>query len=574
MVIPSAFLCIGALGVFASHSAPAQSKDHESALEETGDATHAGSGAPQGQGRVAAFARDSWTLGRATAGCLANRSLVLPFFWGPIFRPVPHVRASQPLGHLRFTPQETDAFVRAAHQTPNGVATFWAGPFPMVYAATNQARRELVRESHVGVVDQASAQYLDGMTGGNQVMATFPAFRVIDSATNKSPIYKAQRRFLLARFHGGAKQRLPEIAETAAAFLRQYAEERGQLPRPLRELVTGLVLHTSSHLLGLTKVTLDGPYFGRLEFRHAIGRVARYGISERADPAYEATLHDLFLETFASNFEPISGSTAETSLIRNLFDSMDQPFPRTFEEFTRYPGPVRHAIAMNFASTGLGGMVHSTANTLDWAIARLLAEPSQMDRLAQLMAEHQELDLTGEGVFDQDGPLFPLAEWVLHNVFLYPPFSHQFFLNKQPFTATLADGSKLEVPSMSFTVVNYAECNRSEERMASADTFSEALRCPRTVENFIMDPRVASFGGSKVSKDNPKSRLCPGAKTSLYEQMIILGILLRDYSLQLTDPKGLSCAADPKEHPLCSRVNQGQVVLARRQPGPVDVSLR
>ena len=489
MVIPSAFLCIGALGVFASHSAPAQSKDHESALEETGDATHAGSGAPQGQGRVAAFARDSWTLGRATAGCLANRSLVLPFFWGPIFRPVPHVRASQPLGHLRFNPQETDAFV-------------------------------------------------------------------------------------LARFHGGAKQRLPEIAETAAAFLRQYAEERGQLPRPLRELVTGLVLHTSSHLLGLTKVTLDGPYFGRLEFRHAIGRVARYGISERADPAYEATLHDLFLETFASNFEPISGSTAETSLIRNLFDSMDQPFPRTFEEFTRYPGPVRHAIAMNFASTGLGGMVHSTANTLDWAIARLLAEPSQMDRLAQLMAEHQELDLTGEGVFDQDGPLFPLAEWVLHNVFLYPPFSHQFFLNKQPFTATLADGSKLEVPSMSFTVVNYAECNRSEERMASADTFSEALRCPRTVENFIMDPRVASFGGSKVSKDNPKSRLCPGAKTSLYEQMIILGILLRDYSLQLTDPKGLSCAADPKEHPLCSRVNQGQVVLARRQPGPVDVSLR
>ena len=569
MVIPPAFLCIGALGMLASHSVLAQCKDPGFVLEETGEVTHVGSSAPHGQGRVAALARDSWTLGRTTAGCLSNRSLVLPFFWGPIFRTVPHVRASQPLGHLCFTPKETDTFVRAAHQTPNGLATYWAGPFPMLYTASNQARRELVRESHVGVVNQASAEYLDGLTGGNQVLATFPAFRALDSAT-----YKAQRRFLLARFHGGAKHRLPEIAETAGAFLRQYAEERGQFPRPLRELVTGLVLHTSSHLLGLTQVTLDGPYFERPEFRHAIGRVARYGISERADPAFESTLHDLFMETFASNFEPISGETAKTSLIRNLFDSMDQPFPRTFEEFTRYPGPVRHAIAMNFASTGLGGMVHSTANTLDWAIARLLAEPSQMDRLAQLMAEHQRLDLTGEGVFDKDGPLFPLAEWVLHNVFLYPPFSHQFFLNQQSFTATLADGSKVEVPSMSFTVVNYAECNRSEERMASADTFSEALLCPGTVGKFIMDPRVASFGGSKISKDNPNSRLCPGAKTSLYEQMIMLGILLRDYSLQMTDSKELSCAADPKEHPLCSRVNRGQVVLARRQQGSLDVPMR
>jgi hypothetical protein len=39
--------------------------------------------------------------------------------------------------------------------------------------------------------------------------------------------------------------------------------------------------------------------------------------------------------------------------------------------------------------------------------------------------------------------------------------------------------------------------------------------------------------------------------------MIMLGILLRDYSLELADPKELSCAVDPQEHPLYTRVNRG-----------------
>src|SRR5437868_13443219 len=102
---------------------------------------------------------------------------------------------------------------------------------------------------------------------------------------------------------------------------------------------------------------------------------------------------------------------------------------------------------------------------------------------------------------------------------------------------------------MSFIVTNYIQCNRSEKKLFSADTFSESLNEKSTIGRFVTDEKVASFGGSKTSKENAKSRLCPGAKTSLYEQMIMLAILLRDYSLELIDANEISCDVDENMFP-------------------------
>jgi len=286
-------------------------------------------------------------------------------------------------------------------------------------------------------------------------------------------------------------------------------------------------LHTSSHLLGLTQVTLDQLYFEQPAYRDAIDRVAKYGISERADHALETVLYQLFLQVLQRNFEQIRDETPETNLIRNIFSSMNVEFPQEFYDFYKLANDIQLSIAMNFAATGLGAMVHSTANTLDWAVARLLNNQHKMDELVQLMATHKHLALTEEGIFDKTGPLFPLGEWVLHNVFLYPPFSHEFFHNKKAFVATLPDASTIDVPSMSFIVVNYVQCNRSNEQMTSDKTFSESLAEKSTTGRFIMNEQVASFGGSKISKDNPKSRICPD------------------------------------KHPLCSRVNSGNVILMK-----------
>ena len=45
--------------------------------------------------------------------------------------------------------------------------------------------------------------------------------------------------------------------------------------------------------------------------------------------------------------------------------------------------------------------------------------------------------------------------------------------------------------------------------------------------------------------------------------MIIIAILLRDYSLQLTEAKEISCDVDRSKHPLCVRANRGDVVLTK-----------
>lgn len=508
----------------------------------------------------------------ATLENLSTSSSAMTYFFCAISQSIPHVRSIHPLGHLIFSEKMAKKLIDVAQngsadKTSHGVATFWAGPsFPVFYLASNDAKHAFVRESHIGVIDGPSWDYIKTLSGGNNVMSTFPAFRPVDSKT-----YRAQRAFLLQRFHGGAKQRLPKIAEVTTTFLDQYCKTNSG-PVSLREFITLLVLHTSSHLLGLSQTTLDKLYCEHEKFREAIGRVAKYGVSEQADPVLEEVLYQFFLCTFQSNFEQISEEGPETNLIRNIFASINVEFPKKFSDFHQLTKETRHTIAMNFASTGLGAMVHSTANSLDWAIARLLKEKNKLDEFVQLMVQHKGLDLTEEGIFDKEkGPLFPLCTWVLHNVFLYPTFSHEFFLNHKSSNVTLADKSTLSVPSKSFILVNYAECNRSDTKMTMAETFPDALAKQDTTGRFIMDKRVASFGGSKISRDNPWTRICPGAKTSLLEQMIMIAIIIRDYSLQLTGHKEISCAVDPKAHPLCSRVNTGNIILTPKLSADANI---
>jgi len=507
------------------------------------------------------FAYTAKNLAYAVTQCLSNPSLIVPFFWGPIHSQIPHVRAYNPLGHLDFTYQNSQDLTTAALNTTNGIATLWAGPFPIHYVTSNAARHALVRESHMGVINETSSEFLHWMTGGNSVMASFPDFQPINSIP-----YKIQRDFLLKRFHGGAKQRLPDIEKSTTQFLQDFYQNQEQQPLPLRDFINALILNNSANLLGLKKYTLDKIYLERESYRVAIDRVAKYGISEKADPALEEDLYQVFLRVLETNFSQISSDSAENNLIRNIFTSLEIDFPTTFEDFHKLPKDLRYKIAMTFSSTGLGAMVHSTATTLDWAVARLLQDPKKKTELVQLMAQYKTIDLTEDGVFDKSGPLFPLCEWVLHNVFLYPTFSHEFFYNQTAYSAALEDGSTIEVPGNSIVVVNYVQCNRSESELAAFETFSKTLEDSATTGRFIMDKRVASFGGSKTSKENEKSRICPGAKTSLYEQMIILAILLRDYSLELIDSQDLSCDVDPAMHPLCVRANSGTVVLSKINP--------
>jgi cytochrome P450 len=216
-------------------------------------------------------------------------------------------------------------------------------------------------------------------------------------------------------------------------------------------------------------------------------------------------------------------------------------------------------------ATGVGALAHSTANTLDWAVATLLKNPKKLEELQQLMVKYKDLDLTDEGLFDKDnGPLFPIAAWILRNVFLYPPFTHEFFLNSRPFPTELPDGTEVTVPRMSLILVNYQSCNRTEKEMATEESFCQSLAPKDTIGKFVMSKWNASFGGSEVSRKNTHSRKCPGAKLSLHEQMVMVATLLRDYDIKVDPSQDILCDSDPDMFPICSRVNVGRILLKKK----------
>lgn len=498
-------------------------------------------------------------------GSIACNPLLRKAFFtrSAFFSGFPHIRAKNV---TELSPEDVTALTDAAQSTPSGIATLWLGPFAVFYIGTHAARKALIRESAVGVTDKSVAEKMGVVFDQNQVMKYF-----LLSQNNYSDAYQKQRQFLIKLYHAKAAMWLPPITTETKRFLEHYADHDGQTPRPLREMINLLVLHNSSHLLGLTDYPLDRLFLDSApDVQHAINEVAHYGITERGDPAFEEKIYAIFLTLFEKNFACIKSGLNHTedtdqNLIRNLFASRDIPFPNRFEDFHQLDKETRYSVAMGFISIGLGGMVHSTTNTLDWAMARLLANPEKMRELTQLLRENdiEDYHLRREDSYDKHGGiLFPLVEWVLHNVFLYPPFALEAFFNSRDMKTTV-NGSDITIPGNTFFMVNYRACNAAE-KLDDLKTFSTALLNDKnTILNFWNDSRVSSFGGSL---EGGKSRKCPAARTSLLEQIIAIAVLLRDFNLSLSNAVSLSCKIDHTKSPLCTRVNDGMVTLERVAP--------
>lgn len=495
-------------------------------------------------------------IGFETIKTALTPTLKLPFFTGkPILAGVPHLKGGVLGHHIHFNADLTDRLVAEANKTPLGIVTYWATPFaPALYVKNNQARLAIIKESQIGSICDQSENYLRWMVAGNNVMINFLAFMNVNSQR-----YREQRRFLLKFFHSGAGKRMLLLDETTKDFLSNYSTKYGTEPRSLRQFIMLLVLHTSSQMLGLTECGLDTLYWQNPVYRDAIEKVVQYGISERGKPELEKILFSLFLKIFEINFDVISALSPENNFIECIFDSFKIRFPHQFGDFHKLSADVQHSIAMTFIAVALAGIVHSTVNSLDWALARLIKNKDKLDELTQLMKEHRDIDLTDEWIFDKQGPLFKLAEWVLHSVFLYPSFAHEFFYSKNSFHFTIPNHDSYKLPNGMLIVVNYFACNRGDTLMVSPETFSNNLAEKSTTARFMRDPRVASFGGSQCDK---KSRICPGGKTALLENMIILGELLKMECLQSIDEKTISAEIDRNTHPLCSRVNRGDIVIA------------
>jgi cytochrome P450 len=471
------------------------------------------------------------------------------FFWGRLSAHIPHVPGWPLIGHTSFTQATSKKLTQKAFPHVTGVTSYCPGPaFSAVFVATNEARQRIIRESQIGILDDEAADFDYALFEKNNTRKSF--FRPLNSTQ-----YQQLRSFLLRRFFHGADERLPSMVKNTSAFLKTFHTTQKN-PLQLREFITLLVLHTSSHLLGLSDTTLDTLVLEQEKFLEAINKVAKYGIVEKGNPEFEKILYQFFLRVFESNFKAIASETEENNFIRAIFYALDVPFPKSFDSFLKLAPEIQHEIAMTFSSIGLGAMVHSTVNSFDWALATLLKDNKKLNELIALMAKHPEVDLCDESVYHKEGVLFPIAEWVMHNVFLRPTFSHELFPVLKPHDVTLPDKSKLSLPKKSLIVVNYEQCNRSTPEMISASTFAEHLSESKTIDRFIQDKRVASFGGSK--------RLCPGAKTSLLEQMIMLAIMLRDFSLQLIDANKTSLDKDPKQFPLCTRQNTGKIALGTK----------
>ena len=476
-----------------------------------------------------------------------GRAWLAPFILGPIYPfTIPHLWSKKILGFPEFNFELAKKLEKLATKH-NHIASFWLGPYPAFYISSNAVRSAIVRESHVGNIDEKSVAKVKKWMKNNEVMMAFPVFQNINSKT-----YKEQRSFLVEQYTRNASSYLPTLETEAYLFLNRYKNRDTNI----KDLVFGLVLKVSSRLLGLNQWTLDNLLLDELKTQ-AIKKVAHYLITENGNPDLEQDLHAIFTEIFCRNFESIS-SESNHNLIRNIFDSRSISFPKTLDAFYKIDWKTRHSIAMNFMATAMGGMVHSTSNSLDWALARLLSQPKQLAILSQLVRRHDNVPLSNPSIYDKQGSHGPICAWILENIFINPTFSHEFYFTRKAHSARLPDGTPLEIPSNCVVIVNYKACNISEPKLRFQ--FSDSLRSRATVERFIHDPRNASFGGSRIRKDSQQSRICPGAKVSLYEQMLLLSLLLKSFNLNPS--RQISLEVEESAFPLRERVNVGKLKIS------------
>lgn len=477
-----------------------------------------------------------------------GRFWIVPFITGPIYPfAVPHLRSKKLFGFAQVN-ENTSKKLEILANKKNGLATFWMGIYPAFYVTKNAMRSVIVRESHVGHIDDISVEQTRKWMNNNQVMLAFPVFQNIHSS-----IYSSQRKFLLNQYTMHATSHLSKIAEVAENFLQN---RRGTASN-LKQFTYELVLRTSSILLDLHDWPLDN-LLADLTKTSAIQRVAHYLITENGDAIFENQLYEIFCEILNKNFKSISSCAPENNLIQNIFHSRGVAFPARFELFNLVDQETRHIIAMNFMATAIGGMVHSTSNSLDWAIARLVNDPKTKAALAFALTSNQPLSIADAKNYEKSAPLGPICEWILENVFINPTFSHELYYTRNSQSVTLPNGTKIQIPSKSIIIVNYKACNMNEEELNR--NFKGSLASSATTGRFIHNPQNASFGGSRITQDSPKSRICPGAKVSLYEQMVLLSSILK--SFELSKVGSVSVEVDTQCFPLRERVSTGSIAFS------------
>jgi hypothetical protein len=172
-----------------------------------------------------------------------------------------------------------------------------------------------------------------------------------------------QRKHLLKMYHGTAGSWLPTLENAIQQYLVDFQQQIGSDKIVLRDFVAGLVLHSSSYLMGLSDWTLDIPYFENLQMKNIISSIAIYGISQYRNDFLEENLLKLFMAIVENNYSLIREGNSE-NLIKNIFDSLDND-GSSQELLKNSCSALMEEAAMNFASDGLGAMVHSTSNSFD-----------------------------------------------------------------------------------------------------------------------------------------------------------------------------------------------------------------
>jgi hypothetical protein len=465
------------------------------------------------------------------------------------FPGIPHATSINPLGFIGIKRNSANQLIALSKATSNGLASLWIGGIiQALYITDNETRRILQREGTMGVTNDM-ARNLHFSWFKNYVMINFLVWQNINS-----DMYKSQRRFLDRHFVKDVAHLLPTVENAIVRYTNQYTDKKLNL----RQFIYGLTLHIGSRLpvIGLSKHSIDEIFHANPQFEEAVYYIAQYGTSKMGDAELENFLFEQFSILVKNNYDEIRDS--EHNLLRNIFESRELEFSRTYEEFQALDQTLRHHIAMNFLSVAIGGMIHTTANSFDWLMARLSKQPAKMAELNQLVQHYADLDLTDKTIFEKE--LRPVRDFVMENVLLNPTFTHEYFVAEKPFDAILPNGQEIHINQYDLLIVNYLECNRSEKYNKDPIELKLLFNNHNT-QRISMDKHVASFGGSDINSNNHKTRICPGRVFSLFEQMIMLTELLKNFDLTI---QHASCTVDDTQFPLHGRVNEGTIVIRQK----------
>lgn len=487
-----------------------------------------------------------------------SNGFALPFFTGrPIIPDIPHVNATTIFGSV-LDAKSVEMFERVAKQNPHGLASFWFGGIPAFYITSNRTRRAIIKENKVGSVTEADAKFLERLSFDNYVMCKFPAFMA------RNETYKMQRKFLLGFFHNRTADRLPNIISAAYKFLEEHEAMFVLNPVSIRDFSMGLILRTSSYLFGLTNVPMDKRYFTDPEYKRQMDHVVLYGISGIGNITYEKKLYDIFVYILENNYQQIKTLIERFNMLGTIFASHNVKMPDSFEAFQKWDEPrLKHTIAMNYMAIVPGGKIHSTGNTLDWALASLLIDHQRLAELIVHVNQHKDTDFTDLKNYNYGQPLYPFFKLVAETLIKHPPFSHQFFYNPESYEVLLDNPpQRLVFPAGSIFFPNYVACNESEGFFEGPNKFDEFLKEVVSPHNFRNNNRVASFGGSDLNKENTVTRRCPAAATSIVEISAILAIIVLKYGVRLQVwQENISLEADCKQHPIHARKSLGRISL-------------